>query len=311
MSNLSRYDPTEDRQKAGMMIVSSHPTAIFLGVCAPCVRPVRVTDEQARGKSTNFTCPECGRRGVAERLYAVTNAAEPCDGRCMGATGPSCSCQCGGKNHGGAYSLRPTTETEVTAGALAGYRQRVATREAQARRRADATRTAAASAFDQWADEHRDIVDFLAGADIGYTDVFLDDMACLIRLNRPLTDNQAAAVRRVIAARQRFAEQKAAEQAAAQPVPTGDAVTITGEVVHTRRESNPYGPGSRCSMLVKGDGWRVWSSVPGSLASNLYKLSDLKGQHVRFVAAVTASADDASFGYAKRPRKAEMIEPAK
>lgn len=292
------------------MIISSHPTSFFLGVCAPCVRPIRTTDEQARGKAVNVTCPECGRRRVAERLYAATNAAEPCDGRCMGAAGPSCSCQCGGANHGGAYSLRPTTETEVTAGALAGYRQRVARKEQAAERRAEATRAAAASAFDRWADGHRDIVDFLTGAEIGYTDAFLDDMARLIGLYRPLTDNQAAAVRRIIAARQRFAERKAAEQAAARPVPTGDAVTITGEVVHTRRESNPYGPGSRRSMLVKGDGWRVWSTVPGSLTSTLYKLSDLEGHHVRFVATVTASADDASFGYAKRPRKAEMIEPA-
>jgi len=26
-----------------------------------------------------------------------------CDGRCMGATGNSCDCQCGGRNHGGRH----------------------------------------------------------------------------------------------------------------------------------------------------------------------------------------------------------------
>lgn len=31
-------------------------------------------------------------------------ADKPCDGRCMGATGPVCSCSCGGENHGGKYS---------------------------------------------------------------------------------------------------------------------------------------------------------------------------------------------------------------
>lgn len=289
------------------MIIDTRPTPYFLGVCAPCVRPIRITDEQAAGKSIAVTCPECGRRCAAERLYAATNAAEPCDGRCMGATGPACSCQCEGLNHGGAYSLRPTTETEITASALAGYRQRVARREAEARRRADAKRTAAAAAFDRWATAHRDVVDFLTDEDNEHTSAFGEDMARLVRLNRPLTDNQAAAVRRIAAEHQRREEQRAADLAAAQPVPTGNAVTITGEVVHTRRDPNPFGRASRESMLVKGNGWRVWSTVPASLTRDLYVLSDLRGQRIRFVATVTASADDPTFGYAKRPRRAETL----
>ena len=35
-----------------------------------------------------------------ERLRGTFNAEKTCTGRCMGATGPACDCQCGGENHG-------------------------------------------------------------------------------------------------------------------------------------------------------------------------------------------------------------------
>lgn len=42
----------------------------------------------------------CGSRGVAKKLEATIVTERVCNGICMGATGPSCSCSCGGENHG-------------------------------------------------------------------------------------------------------------------------------------------------------------------------------------------------------------------
>jgi hypothetical protein len=49
-------------------------------------------------------CPACGVRHRTERRVKFTHSAHPgeCNAACMGATGPSCSCRCGGRNHGGA-----------------------------------------------------------------------------------------------------------------------------------------------------------------------------------------------------------------
>jgi len=50
-------------------------------------------------------CPECGSTSVRVSVvqgHLVRN--KPCDGRCMGATGPRCECSCEGENHGGRYS---------------------------------------------------------------------------------------------------------------------------------------------------------------------------------------------------------------
>lgn len=42
----------------------------------------------------------CGRQAVAKTFAPVLND-KPCGARCTGATGPACSCSCGGENHGG------------------------------------------------------------------------------------------------------------------------------------------------------------------------------------------------------------------
>jgi len=43
-------------------------------------------------------CP-CGRPAIAKGFHA-TVSEKTCDGRCTSAMGPSCSCECGGRNHG-------------------------------------------------------------------------------------------------------------------------------------------------------------------------------------------------------------------
>ena len=47
----------------------------------------------------NFMCP-CGSRAAVQYMTVKVVAERACNGICMGATGPSCSCSCGGENHG-------------------------------------------------------------------------------------------------------------------------------------------------------------------------------------------------------------------
>lgn len=42
---------------------------------------------------------DCGSHAIAKAVK-VTFRAIACDGRCTSAMGPSCSCSCGGRNHG-------------------------------------------------------------------------------------------------------------------------------------------------------------------------------------------------------------------
>ena len=42
----------------------------------------------------------CGRQGMAKMLVAKLSEKK-CGSVCQGSTGPSCSCECAGENHGG------------------------------------------------------------------------------------------------------------------------------------------------------------------------------------------------------------------
>lgn len=48
--------------------------------------------------------PRCqDHRRKAHTVDGTLNLDKTCDGRCMAATGPICSCSCGGQNHGGKF----------------------------------------------------------------------------------------------------------------------------------------------------------------------------------------------------------------
>lgn len=49
-----------------------------------------------------ITC-NCGSAAMARSLEVKHNDRIICAEKCMGATGPACSCNCGGRNHGGAH----------------------------------------------------------------------------------------------------------------------------------------------------------------------------------------------------------------
>jgi hypothetical protein len=52
---------------------------------------------------TAIPCPAegCTRWIVLKPVRGTFNPDKACNARCMGATGPSCECACGGANHGG------------------------------------------------------------------------------------------------------------------------------------------------------------------------------------------------------------------
>lgn len=59
-------------------------------------RPSKDRTKVVRGACT------CGAQVSLKRVMGVVND-HVCDARCMGATGPSCECSCGGKNHGSGH----------------------------------------------------------------------------------------------------------------------------------------------------------------------------------------------------------------
>ena len=95
--------------------VQEHATVRIIFKCRRCktvkaydytnaLRPVRTDPSTSKlvGACEDYTCPTCGRERIANTVSGrVTD--QPCGSRCMGATGPSCDCACGGANHGGAH----------------------------------------------------------------------------------------------------------------------------------------------------------------------------------------------------------------
>jgi hypothetical protein len=94
--------------------------------------------------------------------------------------------------------------------------------------------------------------------------------------------------------------------------------TIEGTVISTKWiEFEHVERGGRpgvLKMLVEHDtGWRVWGSVPQELAiidlgSNLAQRILIRGDRIRFDAAVSASPKDPKFGFFSRPTKATLLK---
>jgi hypothetical protein len=72
----------------------------------------RVIGKCGRGHTVNTTADEvragwivcgCGARAVARFMDVRIVESMECSTKCTGATGPVCSCSCGGENHGGRH----------------------------------------------------------------------------------------------------------------------------------------------------------------------------------------------------------------
>lgn len=169
-------------------------------------------------------------------------------------------------------------------------------RERRARKRAEeAKRKAAEIAAERaeraaaYAAENADVLAALETL----TGEFADDLRATLAETGQLSENQGAAVLRIAA-------EKAAEPEAA-PVVTG-RVEVTGKVVSTKWVDG-YGPRARAvkKMVVLDDrGFRVYGTVPTAIRGVE------RGERVTFTATVEASDDDETFGFFKRPTKAQL-----
>jgi hypothetical protein len=124
-----------------------------------------------------------------------------------------------------------------------------------------------------------------------------------------MSPKQAALVRKLagesVAREAEFAARAAKLAAAGVTVPEGPT-TVEGAVVAVKWKDGNF-PGYK--WLVEADaGWRVWGTVPAALRGEYDgdKPLVVKGDRVRFRATVKPSRDDAAFGFATRPCKAEI-----
>lgn len=156
-----------------------------------------------------------------------------------------------------------------------------------------------------WIEEdptRQDLIDFMIARP---DDSFYQDLLAKMRKYGPLSERQEAAVRKGPAMEAARAA-RAAQDAEAGPVPEGRMV-IEGEVVSTKWQDSDFG-GSLKMLVRLGNGSKVWGSVPSSLQAMEQEIT--RGDTVRFTATVTKSDRDESFGYYKRPVKAERIGTA-
>ena len=71
---------------------------VAVGRCPHCGFVVAAHSQHAQ-----IACPECKGRIKLAWVVGRTSEGVPCDGTCQYAWGKSCSCSCGGVNHGRGY----------------------------------------------------------------------------------------------------------------------------------------------------------------------------------------------------------------
>ena len=70
-------------------------------------RPVSYRDryDLHRIVLSDFACAGCGGHGATFSVVQGSfSESVKCGGKCRGAVGPSCDCQCGGENHGSGHT---------------------------------------------------------------------------------------------------------------------------------------------------------------------------------------------------------------
>jgi hypothetical protein len=88
---FSHPEPTGRPDSFGYRIAQKRRTEFYR--IDPTGREIRPDDDK--------TCPRCARRDMVgwRPVEGTVNKRIPCDARCWNATGPQCSCSCGGENH--------------------------------------------------------------------------------------------------------------------------------------------------------------------------------------------------------------------
>lgn len=134
---------------------------------------------------------------------------------------------------------------------------------------------------------------------------FIGDVLRRGRNNGEISERQLEAI---VESHQRdleYAAKRAEEAANALPtmaVPEGSGIIVEGKVLTTKWQESDYGDTLKMLVEVELDGhtFKVWGSVPSAIDPE-------RGDRVRFTANFERSDDDQSFGFFKRPRKAEVL----
>lgn len=54
----------------------------------------------AKAKAPDIKCAKCLLKATGKLIVGKFSESVACDARCTSATGPNCTCECGGANHG-------------------------------------------------------------------------------------------------------------------------------------------------------------------------------------------------------------------
>lgn len=276
------------------------------------------------------TCQNCGRSVTLKYVYG-DKSDQPCDGACMSAIGPNCSCSCGGANHGRwnlAIELVPVWEAEqartARAKRIVDHTKRAEAKVVKARKTAEDRRATLLAAQPNlvW-------LTYLDNLHYDLYDRFLIDMRTAFNRGE-MSDRQiTAAVDAIERSFHRYETELAREAATAQlaaagvRVPTGRQ-TITGTVAATREYDNGWRGVTHKMLVVTDEGWKVWGTIPRTLMDEVQTATrndrqtwgeqysaahQLRNRTVTFTATLAGpKADDPLFGYFDRPAAAHIVK---
>ena len=268
---------------------------------------------------------------------------DECGPACHESIGVSCSCSCGGSSHGGAWltAVHPSAVTvwaqdqlivELAADGITVVVTPVCGPlflAAAEQVRNDRSK----NALELWCQRSgcTDVYDWLlkrggAGGEGFAPSVFEQG----VRVGR-LTENQVAAVRKILARDAAKAAAPPDPNVASVPFPTdGARHEVAGKVMTVKSKPGFQGQGVTFKMLVEVDwidgkcegGFKVFTSIPkGALAwcedqgwtdipspDGTVALPPLRGHRIQFTALLEASKDDTQFGFGSRPTS-PIVDP--
>jgi len=146
----------------------------------------------------------------------------------------------------------------------------------------------------------------------GHEEVIVSDIVKKLIRYGNISENQINFLKRLleqISKREEIKAKRKEESASAADCPNG-RIVIEGIVISTKTHPGPYGT-STIKMIVQHEtGYKVWGTLPDSIA--IVELKDgsqvsPRGMKVKFTATVTPSDDDPKFGFFKCPKNAEIL----
>ena len=254
--------------------MATHATPAAPSTTAPAVEYVDPYPGRDGSERIWHECGRCNGRGSVS--WGI-----PVDGAVGNRIVPKVCFECGGTGSTShlVSSARATARRRVReANAAAARATAYIAEQAAAEAELDAKRA-------EFTADHTEVVDWLE-ANCGRSQ-FADSVREDLQANGSLTENQIAAVRRIL------------EREATKVAVLEGRITVTGEILSRRYVDNPtgYGAGSIKVRIRDERGFTVYGTLPAPIDEAQV------GDQVTFTATVTASDDDPTFGFYKRPTK--------